>query len=89
MTSKHIEFVKKNNNPTLAFRRVGSRCGEVSVIVQDKSESTHYFIKLKNCLNIVKFFDIYKKIKFLHNNTVGQKSISQQELLLELKKHGV
>jgi hypothetical protein len=89
VTSKHIEFVKKNNNPTLAFRRVGSRCGEVSVIVQDKSESTHYFIKLKNCLNIVKFFDIYKKIKFLHNNTVGQKSISQQELLLELKKHGV
>jgi hypothetical protein len=89
LISKHIEFVKKNNDPTVSFRRVGSKCGKVSSIIEDKAESTHYFIKLKNGLDIVKFLNVYKEIKFLHNNTVGQKSISQQELLLELKQYGI
>jgi hypothetical protein len=83
MIPYQIEFVKKNDNPTLAFRCVGYDCGEVSSITQDKSTNTHYFIKLRNGLDSVTFFEAYKKIKFLHNNTVGQKSISKQELLLE------
>ena len=89
ISSKYIEFVKKKNNPTLAFRRVGAKCGEISTIIQDKSESSYYFIKLKKGLDIFKFFEIYKKVKFFHNNTVAQKSISQQELLLELKKYDI
>jgi hypothetical protein len=81
--------VKKKDLPTLAFRRVGCKCGEISSIIENKSESSHYFIKLKKGLSKLKFFAIYKKIKFSHNNTVAQKSISQQELLLELKKYGL
>ena len=87
--SKYVKFVKKKDSPTLSFRRVGSKCGELSNLIKDKSESSHYFIQLKNGLSQAKFFEVYTKIKFSHENTVGQKSISQQELLLELKKHGI
>lgn len=73
----------------LAFTRVGSKSGQISDIIHNKSESSHYFIKFKNGFNMFNFIKVYKKIKFCHNNTVGQKSISQQELLFELKKHYV
>ena len=87
--SKYVKFVKKKDSPILSFRRVGSKCGEISNLIKDKSESSHYFIQLKNGLSQAKFFEVYTKIKFSHENTVGQKSISQQELLLELKKYGI
>ena len=89
LVSKNIEFVKKSENPVLAFTRVGSKSGQISDIIYNKSESSHYFIKFKNGFNMFNFIKVYKKIKFCHNNTVGQKSISQQELLFELKKHYV
>ena len=87
--SKYIEFVKKEDNPILSFKRVGSKAGEISTIIKDKSKNSHYFIKFKNGCDIFKFNNVYKKVKFLHNNTVGPKSISQQELLLELKNCGL
>ena len=89
VSSKYIRFVKKNNNPVLAFRRVGSRCGEISLEIQDKCESSFYFIKLINGLDILTFCEAYKKVVFFHENTVGPKSISQQELLLALSRYGV
>jgi hypothetical protein len=88
LISNYIQFVKKKDLPTLAFRRVGFKCGEISTEIETKSESSHYFIKL-NGLSKFKFFEVYKKIKFSKNNTVAQKSISQQELLFELKKYGI
>jgi hypothetical protein len=87
--SNYIEFVKKEDNPNLAFKRVGSKAGEISDIIKDKSKNSHYFIRFKNGFDTLKFNTIYKKVKFLHNNTIGPKSISQQELLIELKKYYV
>lgn len=89
MVSKYIEFVKKTEFPTLSFRRVGIKSGEISTIIEDKAKSSHYFIKLKNGLSKTKFLKIYSKIKFRHDNTVGPRSISQQELLFELKKYNI
>ena len=91
ISSQFVKFVKKTDNPTLAFRRVGgaNNCGELSSIIQGKSVNTHYFIKLQCGLDICSFLEVYKKIVFSHNNTVAQKSISQQELLIELNKHGI
>jgi len=73
----------------LSFRRVGSIAGEISTLIENKSKNSHYFIRFKNGFETCQFVKLYKKIKFLHKNTVGQKSISQQELLLELRKYGI
>ena len=89
ITSKYIKFVKKKDNPTLAFKRVGAKSGEISIAIEEATESSHYFIKLVNGLDISKFFEIYTKISFCHENIVGPKSISQQELLFKLNQHGI
>lgn len=90
LESENFKFVKKENAPDLAFSRVGFKAGEISVSnIELKSKNTHYFIKLKDGFGVNKFIEAFKKIKFMHNNTVAQKSISQQELLFELKKHGI
>ena len=63
------------------------RCGEISFQICDKSESSFYFIQLINGLDILTFCEVFKKVVFHHENTIGPKSISQQELLLALSKH--
>jgi hypothetical protein len=67
----------------------GSNCGEISLSTHDKSANTHYFIKLINGLSLSHFLGVYKRVKFSHMNTVAQRSVSQQELLLALKKNGI
>ena len=74
-------FVKKTENPDLAFQRVGSKSGTLSTDI-NKSKNTNYFLKLINNLALNIFVQEYKKkIHFLHNNTIGIKSISKQELI--------
>jgi len=71
-----FEFVKKNQNPDISFRRVGVNAGTISHEIENKSEQSHYFIKFKS--------DLLEKFQNLHfdfENTVGPKSISKQELI--------
>jgi hypothetical protein len=71
-----FEFVKKNQNPDISFRRVGVNAGTISHEIANKSEQSHYFIKFKS--------DLLEKFQNLHfdfENTVGPKSISKQELI--------
>ena len=72
-------FVKKTENPDISFRRVGVNAGTIDTDV-DKSIQSHYFIKFTNGKSIQHNIDALK-IKFNHNNTVGPKSISKQELI--------
>jgi len=72
-----FRFVKKSENPNIAIRRVGVYAGKVFEETQDKSEQSHYFITLDDIEDIQKF----KDIKYDHNNTVGPKSISKQEII--------
>jgi hypothetical protein len=71
-----FEFVKKDQNPDISFRRVGVNAGTISHEIENKSEQSHYFIKFKS--------DLLEKFQNLHfdfENTVGPKSISKQELI--------
>lgn len=79
-----FEFVKKNDNPDVSFRRVGVNAGKVDKEVQDKSIQSHYFIKFKNGKEIEENIRIMEGIIFEFDNTVGPKSISKQELIKEL-----
>jgi hypothetical protein len=77
-------FVDKEDKPDISFRRVGVNAGAISIEITDKSPQSHYFIKFihKNDDKIEKL----KVIDFNFNNTVGPKSISKQELILEFNK---
>ena len=82
----NFEFVEKNNNPNISFRRVGVYAGIISKDIIDKSEQSHYFIKFINNKTIDQNIEILKQISFDFNNTVGPKSISKQELIKEFNK---
>ena len=79
-------FVKKNETPDISFRRVGVYAGKIMKEIDDKSPQSHYFIKFTNNKNINYNLNKLKNIKFNNNNTVGPKSISKQELILEFNK---
>lgn len=77
-------FVKKNENPDLCFRRVGVYAGKFDNKIDDKSEQSHYFIKISPTINVLNDIKRLNNIKFDDNNTVGPKSISKQELIEKL-----
>ncbi len=78
-------FVKKNENPDISFRRVGVYAGKIDKNIE-KSIQSHYFIKFINNKTIDENLKNLKHIQFNHNNTVGPKSISKQELIKEFLK---
>jgi len=75
-------FVKKSDNPNVTVRRVGVYAGKGYKDI-DKSEQSHYFIIAENVDNFLK---IVNNIKWEHNNTVGARSISKQELIRKYKE---
>ena len=80
-------FVKKNQNPDISFRRVGVNAGNVSNSITDKSEQSHYFIKISQKKIDQTLIDKFNSINFqTSSHTVGPKSISKQELIKEFNK---
>jgi hypothetical protein len=64
---------------------VGVYAGKISTEIESKSPQSHYFIRLKEGIHVNTFVDEYnKKVQFDHENTVGPKSISKQELIEQL-----
>lgn len=80
-----FSFVKKNENPDVSFRRVGSNAGKFDPVISNKSESSHYFLKFISRVDD-DFVEKLNSIVFETNNTVGPKSISKQELIIALKR---
>jgi predicted RNA methylase len=80
-------FVEKNNNPDISFRRVGVYAGKIDKNIIDKSIQSHYFIKFTNGKTADENIELLKSIQFTHNNTVGPRSISKQELIYEFNKY--
>lgn len=76
---KSFTYVKKNESPHFSLRRVGVYAGNISTDIQNKSEQSHYFIKLNENISKSVFLEKYNTIHFEHNNTVGPKSISKKE----------
>ena len=79
-------FVEKTENPDISFRRVGVNAGTIDKKIHEKSIQSHYFIKFTNGESISDNIELVKAIQFNHNNTVGPKSISKQELIKEFNK---
>lgn len=80
--SKYFHFVKKNNNPDIAIRRIGSNAGKIYENINEKNINSHYFIKINKGLIKNKIISLLKKHNYdIFNNTVGPKSISKQELI--------
>jgi predicted RNA methylase len=80
-------FVKKTDDHDISFRRVGVYAGKIDTDTRDKSIQSHYFIKFLQTTDSLD--DIIKKlntITYPNNNTVGPKSISKQELILEFNR---
>ena len=85
------EFVKKSDNPHISFRRVGVNAGAISLDIANKSEQSHYFIRLLNPdqeggqssdqEEVETVVSKLSRITFESDNTVGPKSISKQELI--------
>ena len=86
--SKYFSFTSKDNSPTLAIRRIGFYAGKLdNKNIDDLSEQSHYFIKLKNKISKKNFIKQYNNtIKFVFDNTVGPRSISKPEVIHETNK---
>ena len=54
--------------------------GTITVQTNNKSEQSHYFIKLEQNKNL-DVGEYYDKQNWKHNNTVGPRSISKQEFI--------
>lgn len=76
---KNFEFTTPKE-ANLSVVRVGVNAGTASKNLH-VSSSSHYFIKTKNPDKLI---TLINKIKFPHNNTVGPRSISKQELIKKI-----
>lgn len=75
-------FVKKEDTPDLAVRRVGFYAGKCFKNWQEKNCNTHYFIKVNTSkISIDRVYQTLNAINWEHNNTVGSRSISKGELV--------
>jgi hypothetical protein len=76
-------FVEKTDHPDISFRRVGVNAGKIDTNIDDKSIQSHYFIKFTNGKSITDNIHKLSTITYDFNNTVGPKSISKQELIVQ------
>lgn len=77
----YYSYVKKDQNPSLSFRRVGVYAGALSESIEDKSAQSHYFLKMRPDIDVQEFIERYRqRVTFDFENTVGPKSISKREL---------
>lgn len=82
----NFKFIKKDENPDISFRRVGVNASKITKNYYDNSIQSHYFIKFLNDNTIDENIEKLKYIQFDFNNTVGPKSISKSELIIEFNK---
>jgi len=83
---KGFSFVKKNESPDFAIRRVGVYAGSIFNTTSDKSSQSHYFIKLEqnNELDVDMYWSKIDELQTIAKNTVGPKSISKKEIIPRL-----
>jgi len=79
-------FVNKDGTPDISIRRVGINAGMISTETETKSPQTHYFIKFTNGELVTENVKKLNGITFEFNNTVGPRSISKPEVILEFNR---
>ena len=80
-TNKNYKFVSKDNNPTIAIRRVGSKAGYIYYSnIENRNINTHYFVKiLKKHTRLLKL-NLNKE----KQSTLGAYSISKMDIIKKL-----
>lgn len=84
----NIDFDK--DKYVLSFRRVGISAGSIDhENLQDKSFQSHHFLKLNEKTIYQKLIKSKEKIikEFTHDNTVGPRSLSKQDIIIVLNKY--
>lgn len=81
LTPNTFTFVKKET-ANVSIRRVGVYAGMAYMNI-NKSEQSHYFVYVKNPESFVNFVNNFE---WEHNNTVGPRSISKNELIKKIDK---
>lgn len=80
LTTEDFTFVKQSEADN-SIRRVGFYAGRIES--KDATVSSHYFVKW----NTPQVKEIFSKLKFEHNNTVGSRSLSKQEMISAYLKY--
>ena len=81
------KFVAKTQEPHLSFRRVGVYAGKVDLVTEDKSDQSHYFIRFDTGQITSDQLEKLNNITYpCAEHTVGPKSISKRELIVEFNK---
>lgn len=82
--SEYFDFSTKDNCD-FAIRRVGGLAGKVLIDFKQYSKSSHYFIKSNKKLSkeklLNKFNNLYSKFQITAFNSVGNPSLSKNELI--------
>lgn len=79
-----FKFVRKVD-ADFSLRRVGFYAGKLEVDT-NKSEQSHYFIKLNPDVDATEFIEKFSTIEFETDNTVGAKSISKSEFIAKINQ---
>jgi hypothetical protein len=78
-----FEFVKEEDNPDFAIRRVGGLAGKLIEDFSKYKKSSHYYIKSKigkeELIKSIK--DSYEELNQKANNTAGNPSLSKHEFI--------
>jgi len=81
LTPNGYEFVKKNENPDISFRRKGWKdVGLIQKGICDK-ESSSYYIRFTNGLHVDENIKKLDGITYDHNNVITSRSIARSELI--------
>jgi len=81
LTPNGFEFVKKNENPDISFRRKGwKEVGLIEKGVSDK-ESSSYYIRFTNGLSVDENIKKLNGLTYELDNVITSRSVSQQELI--------
>jgi hypothetical protein len=78
---RNFQFVRKEEQPHIAVRRVGVNAGAIHTTTSDKSIQSHYFIRFNEGTTLDSALALLRGLSFDHNNTVGARSISKPELI--------
>lgn len=80
-------YVKKNQNPDIAIRRVGINAGDSFLNINNRSEQSHYFIRVQDKIDPEWLANKIAEMSFEEASyTTGPNSISKRELNKQINR---
>jgi len=83
-----FKFTRDKSKANVALRRVGHTAGTTSSLPHQANENSHYFLHVSGDQKKIKqFIDTCNKFIYQKNNTVGPRSITKTEFLINFDKY--